>query len=509
MKGKTLAIILSISLAGSMAGCGICNKKGNISSVVVTLPSFEEPEAGFDPVHGWGMGDNLHDPLIQSTLTTTTEDLKLKNDLAVDYTVSEDGLTWTVTIRDDVRFTDGKKLTANDVAFTYNECKDSGAPNDLMLLKRAEAIDDATVKFHMERPFNIWPYTMAQVGIVPKYAYGPDYGKNPIGSGRYKLKKWDRGKEAIFEANPDYYGDEIKMKNIHVKFLTEKKSYQAAENKDTDVAYISAGYAGRKLKGYQLKEVTAVDTLGMNLPVEELSLRRAVNVGIDRDKIVDKVLKGYGTPAYTICDQTPWYQEEAETVCDPEQAKEILEEAGWNIGDDQIRERDGKRAEFNLWFDSSDEIEEKLAKEISDQLLTLGMRVNPTAAKWTDVCKNAQTQPAVRGVGSYTPMELYKIYHSDKETGSSRYSSYANPSVDKYMDEALEAPSFETSYELWRKAQWDGDTGINGDLPWIWLCNMEHLYFVKDDLQTGDKDIHPHGQGWSLLNHVDQWQWMH
>ncbi len=106
-------------------------------------------------------------------------------------------------------------------------------------------------------------------------------------------------------------------------------------------------------------------------------------------------------------------------------------------------------------------------------------------------------------------MELYKIYHSDKETGSSRYSSYANPSVDKYMDEALEAPSFETSYELWRKAQWDGDTGINGDLPWIWLCNMEHLYFVKDDLQTGDKDIHPHGQGWSLLNHVDQWQWMH
>ncbi len=104
---------------------------------------------------------------------------------------SEDGLTWTVAIRDDVSFTDGEPLTAKDVAFTYNTVKAESSVNDFTMLDYAEAVDDGTVVFHMSRPYSIWPYTMAIVGIVPEHAYGPDYGQNPIGSGRYMLKQWD------------------------------------------------------------------------------------------------------------------------------------------------------------------------------------------------------------------------------------------------------------------------------------------------------------------------------
>ena len=123
---------------------------------------------------------HVHEPLIQSTLTVTNADLTIGYDLATGYSVSEDGLTWTVTIRDDVYFTDGEPLTAEDVAFTYNTVKNSSSVNDFTMLDYAEAADETTVVFHMTRPFSIWPYTMAIVGIVPEHAYDPaTYGSEP------------------------------------------------------------------------------------------------------------------------------------------------------------------------------------------------------------------------------------------------------------------------------------------------------------------------------------------
>ena len=84
------------------------------------------------------------------------------------------------------------------------------------MLKEAVAVDDTTVEFHMNEPYSIWPYTMAIVGIVPEHAYSDTYGQNPIGSGRYIMKQWDKGQQVIFEANPDYYGEEPKIKKLTV-----------------------------------------------------------------------------------------------------------------------------------------------------------------------------------------------------------------------------------------------------------------------------------------------------
>ena len=123
--------------------------------VVVTMPANSEPESGFDPDFGWGAGEHVHEPLIQSTLTVTTKDLKIDKDLATEFDVSDDGMTWTVTIRDDVKFTDGEPLTAKDVAFTYNNCKEKSSVNDFTMLDEAVALDDTTVEFHMTGPFSI------------------------------------------------------------------------------------------------------------------------------------------------------------------------------------------------------------------------------------------------------------------------------------------------------------------------------------------------------------------
>ena len=122
---------------------------GSKDSVIVVMGPTSEPEAGFDPAYGWGAGEHVHEPLIQSTLTVTTTDLKIGYDLATDMEASEDGLTWTVKIRDDASFTDGEKLTAADVVFTYNTLRDTSSVNDFTMLDRAEAVDDTTVRFYL------------------------------------------------------------------------------------------------------------------------------------------------------------------------------------------------------------------------------------------------------------------------------------------------------------------------------------------------------------------------
>lgn len=168
MKKKALSLLLAGALLlGTCTGCGDASSgsagdtaaQEDTSSVVVAMGPTSEPEAGFDPAFGWGAGEHVHEPLIQSTLTVTNTDLTIGYDLATDVAASEDGLTWTVTIRDDVSFTDGEPLTAADVAFTYNTVKASSSVNDFTMLDYAEATDDTTVVFHMTRAFSIWPYT--------------------------------------------------------------------------------------------------------------------------------------------------------------------------------------------------------------------------------------------------------------------------------------------------------------------------------------------------------------
>lgn len=499
----------------------------NKEEVVVTMPPSSEPESGFDPAFGWGAGEHVHEPLIQSTLTITTEELKIDKDLATDYSVSEDGLTWTVKIRDDAKFTDGEPVTAQDVAFTYNNCKEKSTVNDFTMLDKAVAVDDTTVEFQMTKPFSIWPYTMAIVGIVPEHAYDENYGKNPVGSGRYIMKQWDQGQQVIFEANPDYYGEAPKIKKVTILFMEEDAALAAAMAGQVDVAHTAASYSDQQIEGYGLMNVQTVDNRGFNLPCSEpeekdgitygnaftsdVNVRRAINIGIDRDELIENVLNGYGTKAYSVCDKMPWYNEVCEVEYNQEEAVKLLEDAGWKEGKDGIREKDGVKAELNLMFSNGDSVRQAIAEDVANQLRKLGIQVTTEGVGWDVAYDNAQSEPLIWGWGAHTPMELYNIYHTSPDTGvgQAEYSPYANEKIDAYMDQALEVSNLEESYELWQKAQWDGETGITqeGDIPWIWLCNVDHLYFVREGLEVAEQKIHPHGHGWSIVNNVDQWFW--
>ena len=112
--------VLSACAGGSNAGSGSAASGEHASQVTVSMPVSSEPAAGFDPFVSWGCGEHVHEPLIQSTLLTTKADMGFENDLATAYSCSDDGLTWTFTIRTDAKFTNGKPVTAHDVAYTIN-----------------------------------------------------------------------------------------------------------------------------------------------------------------------------------------------------------------------------------------------------------------------------------------------------------------------------------------------------------------------------------------------------
>jgi peptide/nickel transport system substrate-binding protein len=145
-----------------------------------------ERDEGWDPVTGWG---RYGSPLFQSTLFKRDSNLAVINDLATGYEVSDDALTWTVSIRDDAVFSDGEKLTANDVVFTFLKTKESGSVVDLNILNEVKALDDYTVEFSLERPHSAFISILVSTGIVPEHAYDSSYAESPIGSGPSILRR--------------------------------------------------------------------------------------------------------------------------------------------------------------------------------------------------------------------------------------------------------------------------------------------------------------------------------
>lgn len=521
-----------VASGGSSAPAGgdTSAANGKISQVIVTMTPGSEPPAGFDPFVSWGCGEHCHEPLIQSTLIATDTDLSFKNDLATSYECSEDGLTWTFTIRDDVKFTNGEPLRASDVAFTINGIVNSDSSEaDLSMVDTAEAPDDTTVLIHLNKPFNALLYTLAVVGIVPESAHDADYGTHPIGSGRYMLEQWDQGQQVILVANPDYYGEAPKIQRLVVLFMEEDASLAAAAAGQVDIAYTSATLADAVPAGYELLNCASVDSRGISLSTQpagsepivegevtyevgndvtcDVAVRRAINYGVDRDQLIANVLNGYGTPAYSVSDGMPWATDAMKCSTNVEEAKRILDEAGWVPGEDGIRVKDGVRASIPLWYMAGDSVRQGIAEEFTNQMAPLGIEVNVAGASFDDIYPHQYADPVVWGWGSNAPTEVYNLNYS---TGWGNFAQYKSATVDGYLDEALAQPTVEESFEYWQKAQWDGTEGVapQGAATWVWLANVDHLYFKRDGLNVADQKPHPHGHGWSLVNNVDQWSWL-
>ena len=539
MMKKSLSILLAgMLLIGVVAISGCTDTDQEIAGTEETTgtENYElvaavgthggEPESGFNPITGWGYN---HEPLIQSTLFKRDSTGTLINDLATDYSVSEDGLTWTVTIRDDVKFHDDEPLTAEDVAFTFNTAAETGGDVDLSMLEKSTATDDYTIEFKLDDNQATFINKLAVIGIVPKHAYDENYGQNPIGSGPYEFVQWDKGQQVILEANPDYYGDEPYFKKLTIVFMEADTAFAAAKSGQIDLAEIPASYANQKVDGMKIVALESIDARGISFPMEpntgetsedgyaigndvtsDVAIRKALNIGIDRQTLVDGALNGQGEEEFTGVDKLPWGNKEA-IIEDGnvEEAKKILSDAGWEDTDgDGIVEKDGVKAEFTLLYSASAQERQALAVAISEEAKELGINIIPEGASWDKIDTLALSTPVVFGYGSLDPTDLYLKYYSESYDPSS-YNNiimYSNPTVDSYLRTAITSSDQEVANENWQLAAWDGETGFSpkGDATWMWMATLDYLYIMDEDLDIGTPKIQPHGA--DIFGNILEWK---
>ena len=526
--GAVVAIIAIVGIGAVVLGGGNTHHAPN-ELVACVAAHGEEPEFGFDPMHGWGYHDSGTEPLIQSTILKRDKDNNFVNDLATDYKISDNYKKYTVTIRDDVNFTDGSKLTAKDVAFSYNTAKEMGEGADLSSMNEAKA-DGNKVVFTLNKSDSTFINKLTDVGIVPEAGYNNEtYGQNPIGSGPYKLAQWDKGQQFILEKNPDYYGKEPYFEKITNLFLDPDAAFAAVKNGDVDIAEVQLAYANESVKGYHMEYFDSIDVRGISLPTQmdegklsednitignnvtgDPAIRQALAIGINRQELLDGALNGYGNVSYNgVADQLPWAFDAGYKDGQVDQAKSILDAAGWKDTDgDGIREKDGQKAAFTVYYKASAVERQAIAVTVAEQAKKLGIEITPKGASWDEIDPDKYSQGVVWGFGSADPFEIEHQYDSRVAcVGYDNPGGLNDSSVDALIDSAMAQPA-NASYSTWSQA---AKTAV-GQNSFLWIGTMDYTYFVSDDLDISNSThlIYPHGgdiwgniYDWKRLNETN------
>lgn len=533
------AFLSLLMLAAMLSACGQAGSGGDAAvppsessagtavkdEVVIGFPSVP---SNYDPLNGFSSGVQL----LFSALVQTNAAMEVVPDLAVSYTISDDALTYTFQLRDDARFSDGAPVTAEDVVFSFQTAMDNATSIDLSMVESVSEADGAVV-IRLKQPRSTFILTVTSVGIVPKQAYGEDFALHPVGSGPYQLAQYDVDQQFILEANEYYYGGAPAIRRaVFIKMADEDTRLIAAKSGQVDITLTSAAIAASNaIDGYYLLSQKSLDNMGVAAPVLpdtglvngdgypvgnnvtcDTAIRKALAYGIDRQKICDEALNGHATPAYSENDGMPWSNPDCAVPFDPEYAVHLLEEAGWVDTDgDGIREREGVKAAFSVLYFSGDSVRQAVAMSLSNQAREqLGIDIHVEGAG-EDLSQRMFSEPLILAWGSSNPMTSYLLFHSSNAGKADWYNPefYQNAAVDAYLDAALSARSLEEAIPYWQKAQWDGETGtsMRGDAPYIFLINKDHLYWVRNGLDTGEQKIHAHGDAWPLVQNLREWSW--
>jgi len=190
-------------------------------------------------------------------------------------------------------------------------------------------------------------------------------------------------------------------------------------------------------------------------------------------------------------------------------ANETLEKAGWVDSDgDGIREKNGTKASFELYYSSDAPERQAIAVSVSEQAKEMGIEVKAIGSNWDEMDGVKNSQPIIWGFGSTDPSTIWSEYHSSQAGIGYNNPAYINDSViDQHIDNAFKL-SRESSYSEWSKAVWDGSHGISpqGDASWLWIGEIKYGYFVDDSLDISNDTalLQPHGG--DIFGNIYDWK---
>ena len=417
--------------------------------------------------------------LVFNGLTKLNERGEAVPDLAEGWEISDDCLVYTFHLRRDVRWHDGVPFSADDVVFTIEAMQDphyQGTPYLAELWRSVEVVkvNSHTVELTLGEPFAPFlDYTT--LGILPAHLLaqvpaeslpGDPFNRHPIGTGLFQVEEIN-AEHALLQASPDFYGPKPYLNKIEFRFYPNDGSVLSAYERGEvqgigrvlpeDLAKVKAS-TGLKLFSARLTGYTLIflNLKDLELPFfQEKLVRQALLYGIDRQKIVDRVLKGQGLIAHSpILPETWAYDNDvARYKYDLERAKDLLAEAGWRtpthpsatIGDtsgidnEGVREKVGVRLAFTLLTDD-DPLHVELAEEIALQWKALGVKATPrtiSSGLVGEFLCPRKFEALLIDLELHGDPDPYPLWHSTQANDEGQnYAGFVNYEVDKLLEEA-------------------------------------------------------------------------
>ncbi|QFG69027.1 ABC transporter substrate-binding protein [Ornithinimicrobium pratense] len=478
-------------------------QEGKVPAQDVVIAVGSEPDT-LNPVLGyarWGDG-KVVEGLLQLGVDLVPEPL-LAESLPE---VSDDGLTWTYTLRDGVRFHDGTLLSADDVVYTYESALDpdlgSAVAADLTALAAVEAVDERTVRFTLDRPHASFPVATV-LGIVPAGSDLDDV--QVVGTGPYRMSSYRPGDRLVLTAHDDYWGEPPEVGRATFVFAEDDAARVArVASGEVDAALLPATSLARfeENDAFDVVRRDTSDFRAIIMPEEhpvagDPAVRRALNLGLDRQSLVEGALAGSGRPAYgPIPPEAAEYSSVVEVDTDVPAARAVLEEAGWQEGPDGTRVRDGQRAELTLMYPAGDSLRQNIALYVQAQAGGLGIEVTPDGLSWDAIEPRMSQDPLVYGSGNPYDADLstYPLLHSSRAlVGFDNPGGYRSPELDAALESGRSALDDAERNAAYAEVQ----DLLAQDLPWIFLAYVGHDYVIRAGVWQGYDVplVEPHEHG--------------
>ncbi|TCW48519.1 peptide/nickel transport system substrate-binding protein [Bacillus thuringiensis] len=448
----------------------------------VFLPYFQQ--------NGW---DGNVTSVIFASLVSTDKQGKPTPELAEKWDISSDQLTYTFHLRKDLKFSDGSPLTADDVAFTLTLLHDKAYEGDKDISQYAvkggkeykegkansiegiQVVDPQTIKITTEK-VNSQALTALGGEVLSKAYYGKDYKQNasldylkalyekPIAAGPYKFEKYIPGQEVRFVANENYYAGKPKIPNFIYKITSGDTKLQLFQTGEVDYTGLGTGdevleqAKALEFANIQIETAASFSYIYMNNNkpyLKDKKVRQALIYGLDRKKYVDTALKGYGTVANVPIHPTSWaYTEEGvnKYEYDKEKAKKLLDEAGWKVGSDGIREKDGQKLKLSYFGPSSAKDSDLLIPIAKENYKEIGVEFNPEFMDFNTMLSKVNK-------GDYDLASVSTPITSDPSETAGEYLSgvnekslgYKNAKVDELIQKGIETVDIEKRKPIYKE----------------------------------------------------------
>ncbi|MGI5347746.1 ABC transporter substrate-binding protein [Streptomyces sp. CA-250714] len=515
----TAAVVLAGAAACSAPGEGAGPGGGTDS---LTVGVAQEPET-LSPLLGYGKEGNSK---IFDGLLTHDAKMHLKPALATRLPkVSKDGRTYTFDLRKGVTFSNGKAFTSKDVVYTYETILDKKTNNaskgELDAVDSVRAEGKHRVVFRLKYPYaafaerTVLPIASQAVASKTDVNTG-SYNTKPVGTGPYVLTSWRKGEKLSFKANPHYWGGKPKIKRFTVAVI-EDDDVRATRLRsgDLDGAILPPNLAKAYEKDEEKRTFSAktADYRAVTLPsgnpvTGDKAVRRALDLAVDRKAMVASVLNGAGKPAYgPLPTDSPWFTKGTERPHDLSRAKKILDAAGWKPGKDGIREKNGKRAAFTLWYFSGDKLRQDHALAYASDAKKAGIDVKVQAGSREVVRPKLKHDAMLMGNGfpADPDFDLYPTLHSSQiGDGWNNLGHYRDKTVDEQLDVARRSRDAKVRKTAYDKVQ----RALAKNPGYTFLTHIDHVYVIDDKWRglTTQVEPHDHGIGAGPWWNLQAWQ---